>query len=288
MELEYRDNSRRGKFIVVLGIVLAVVAGGAAFFLINQAQQRAASQTIEKRTVVVAVRAIPARTAIAAADVALRAVDVEAAETGVFEDPAMVIDRVPAVTILEGQPITSNLLSSSAAGGTFSILKPLETITPDSPDWRAVAVTVAPDLAVGGLLQPGMTVDVLVTASVTVPQDLVKEGKYYSDRTTKVVYQDIEILARTEDFYIVRVPLEQAEEIAHFQATSTATFSLALRPPEDTRIADASRLGSNTNLIITRYGLPIPETYPTSSGPVILPGTGSGQPSPGPGVTPEP
>jgi flagellar basal body-associated protein FliL len=41
MEMEYRDPSRRGKFIVILGVVLALAAGGAAFFLINQAQQQA-------------------------------------------------------------------------------------------------------------------------------------------------------------------------------------------------------------------------------------------------------
>ena len=41
MEMEYKDPSRRGRWIVVIGVLLAVVAGGAAFFLINQAQQQA-------------------------------------------------------------------------------------------------------------------------------------------------------------------------------------------------------------------------------------------------------
>jgi Flp pilus assembly protein CpaB len=290
MEMEYRDNSRRGRYIIILGVVLALVAGGAAFFLINQAQQQAAATTAEKVNVVVAIRTIPARKAIEAGDVVVKEVAADAAAQGSFDDPAKVLNRVPAVTILEGQVLTSNLLSSSTEGGQFSILHPEETVAPDSPYWRAISITVADDLAVGGVVQAGMTVDVFLTATVSIPQELLSEGKYYTDKTTKITYQDMEILARSDDFYIIRAPLQVAEEIEHLMATGNATFSLALRPSEDTRIADASELGSTTNLIITRYGLPIPETYPSGNGPVTLPGTGSGQPTPGPGTiaTPSP
>jgi Flp pilus assembly protein CpaB len=290
MEMEYRDHSRRGRYIIVLGVVLALVAGGAAFFLINQAQQQAASTTVDKMNVVVAVRTIPARKAIEAGDIVVKEVAADAATQGSFDDPAKVLNRVPAVTILEGQVLTSNLLASSTEGGQFSILKPEETVAPDSPYWRAISITVPDDRAVGGLVTVGMTVDVFLTATVNVPQDLLDQGTYYTDKTTKITYQDMEILAKTGTFYIVRAPLEVAEEIEHLQATGNATFSMALRPTEDTRIADASKLGSTTNLIITRYGLPIPETYPSGSGPVTLPGTGSSQPKPGPGTiaTPSP
>jgi Flp pilus assembly protein CpaB len=271
-------------------VVLALVAGGAAFFLINQAQQQAASTTVDKMNVVVAVRTIPARKAIEAGDIVVKEVAADAATQGSFDDPAKVLNRVPAVTILEGQVLTSNLLASSTEGGQFSILKPEETVAPDSPYWRAISITVPDDRAVGGLVTVGMTVDVFLTATVNVPQDLLDQGTYYTDKTTKITYQDMEILAKTGTFYIVRAPLEVAEEIEHLQATGNATFSMALRPTEDTRIADASKLGSTTNLIITRYGLPIPETYPSGSGPVTLPGTGSSQPKPGPGTiaTPSP
>ncbi len=288
MELEYRDNSRRGRYIIVLGVVLAVVAGGAAFFLINQAQQQAASTTVQKVNIVVAARTIPARKVVEPGDVIVKEVAIEAVSQGTFDDPAKVVNRVPAVTILEGQAITSNLLASSTEGGQFSILKPEETVAPDSPFWRAISITVPDDRAVGGLVTVGMTVDVFLTATVNVPQELLDQGRYYTDKTTKITYQDMEILARTGTFYIVRAPLQIAEEIEHLQATGNATFSIALRPTEDTRIADASKLGSTTNLIITRYGLPIPETYPSGKGPVTLPGTGSGQPAPGPGTTPAP
>ena len=40
MDQEFRDDRSRGKWVIALGVVLAIVAGGAAFFLINQAQQQ--------------------------------------------------------------------------------------------------------------------------------------------------------------------------------------------------------------------------------------------------------
>ena len=131
MEMEYRDNSRRGRYIIILGVVLALAAGGAAFFLINQAQQQAASTTVQKVNVVVAVRTIPARKAIEPGDIVVREVPADAPAQGTFDDLTKVLNRVPAVTILEGQVLTSNLLASTTEGGQFSILKPEETVAPD-------------------------------------------------------------------------------------------------------------------------------------------------------------
>ena len=122
------------------------------------------------------------------------------------------------------------------------------------------------DRAVGGAISPSDHVDVFLTATVLVSQDLLDAGKVYSDRSTNIVYQDIEVLSKTGLNYIVKVPLEAAEEISHLEATGQTQFSLALRPDEDTRTVDASRLGETTNLIIQRYGLPVPEVYPAGKG----------------------
>ncbi|HEU4672434.1 MAG TPA: Flp pilus assembly protein CpaB [Candidatus Limnocylindrales bacterium] len=286
MELEYKDNSRRGRYVIILGFVLALAAGAAAFYLINQAQQQAAAGPAQRVNVVVAARTISARETITADAVTLKEVPLDIADTSTFGDVNQVINRVPAVTILSGQPVTANLLASTSEGGQFSVLKPEETVSPDSPFWRAVAITVAPDLAVGGLLKPGMTVDVFLTASVTVPPSLETSGRYVSDKTTKIVYQDVEILAREQDYYIIRLPLAQAEEIAHLQATAAVTFTLALRPAEDTRVADASGLGETTNLIISRYGLPIPQ--PITVGRQTVASTAPPAPSAPPSAAPSP
>ncbi len=286
MEMEYRDPSKRGKFIVLLGIVLALAAGGAAFFLINQAQQQAGQGSLQKVSVVVAARTIPARKPIEADDVIVREVPLDPTNAqGIVSTPDKVIGRVLAVTVLQDQMVTTNLLASEATGGQFSILDPSETVGPDSESWRAVSMTVPDDRAVGGLVLPGMTVDVFVSATINVPQDLLTEGRYYADKSTKITYQNMVVLAKAGSFYIVKANLVVAEEISHLQASGNAAFSLALRPEIDVRLVDASSLGETTNKLIAKYGLPIPEVFPPSRGPIPTP---QPTPTPAPSASPAP
>jgi Flp pilus assembly protein CpaB len=293
MEVEYRDPSRRGRWIVVVGVILALVAGASAFVLINNAQQRSGQAEIQTVAVVVAAQTIPARKIIEATDVTVREIPLDETNAqGIASTPDKVVGRVPAVTILQGQMVLTNLLASSTEGGQFSVLGPDETIGPDTPEWRAVSMTVPDDRAVGGLLTANQTVDVFVTASVNVLTDsevgLGEEG-YYSDKSTKISYQDLVILAKSGSFYVLKVPIDIAEEISHLQASGTASFSLALRPEVDTRLVDASSLGTTTNRVIIRYGLPIPVVFPPVSGPVPTPApTPTSAPSAAPGTSPEP
>jgi Flp pilus assembly protein CpaB len=284
VEMEYKDPSRRGRWIVVIGVLLAVVAGGAAFFLINQAQQEAGQAGLQKVAVVVAAQTIPARKIIEATDVTVREVPIDDTNAqGIASTPDKVIGRVPAVAILQGQMVLTNLLASSTEGGQFSVLGPEESIGADSPEWRAVSMTVPDDRAVGGLLTPNQTVDVFVTASVNVltdSQDGIGKDGYYTDKSTKLSYQDMLILAKSGTYYILKAPLDVAEEISHLQASGAASFSLALRPDVDTRLVDASALGTTTNRVIIRYGLPIPVAFPPVSGPVPV-----AKPTPKPSAT---
>ncbi len=286
MDPEFREGKRQQKVIIAIGVILALVAGGAAFYLMTRAQEQAALAGQDKAAVVVAVRAIPARQAIVAGDVTVREVPLDATNAaGVATDVNQVIGRIPAVTVLQGQLVTTNMLASSSEGGRFSILGPDETVGPDSEAWRAISLTVPDDLAVGGLLEAGQTVDIFVTTVVNVPAELATEGKYVTDRSTKVTYQNVLILAREDAFYIIRATLPIAEEIAHLQAVGSATFSMALRPDVDQRPVDAATLGETTNQIIEKYGLPIPETYPAGAGPAPTP-TPTETPTPSPSPSP--
>jgi len=283
MEMEYKDPSKRGKFIVVLGIVLALAAGGAAFFLINQAQQQAGQSGLQKVSVVVAVRPIAARKPVEADDVALREIPLDATNSAAIAITKLddVLNHVLAVSVLQDQMLTTNMLASTSTGGQFSILEPGETVAPDSEAWRAVSITVADDKAVGGMIQAGMTVDIIATATVNVPQDLLDSGKYYTDKSTKIMYQNMIILAKGAGFYILRATMPVAEEIAHMQAAGNMTFSMVLRPEQDIRQVDATTLGETTNRIIAKYGLPVPEVYPPGNGPLPTP-------LPTPSITPIP
>jgi Flp pilus assembly protein CpaB len=288
MEMEYKDPSRRGRWIVVIGVILAVVAGGAAFYLINQAQQQAGQAGLQRVAVVVAAQTIPARKIIEAADVTVREIPIDDTNAqGIASTPDKVIGRVPAVAILQGQMVLTNLLASSTEGGQFSVLGPEEAFGEDSPDWRAVSMTVPDDRAVGGLLTPNQVVDVFVTASVNVltnSEDGIGKDGYYTDKSTKLSYQNMVILAKSGTYYVLKAPVDIAEEISHLQASGAASFSLALRPDIDTRDVDATVLGTTTNRVIVRYGLPIPVAYPPVSGQTPRP---TPRPTPSPSASPD-
>ncbi|HET7031286.1 MAG TPA: Flp pilus assembly protein CpaB [Candidatus Limnocylindrales bacterium] len=285
--MEYRDPSKRGRWIVIIGVVLALAAGGAAFFLINQAQQQAGQGQLQTTDVVVATRPIPARKPVEADDVTVRQIPVDDTNAPAIAvtKPDDVVGHVLAVTVFQGQMLTTNMLASTTTGGQFSILEPGETVGPDSEAWRAVAMTVPDDRAVGGMIQSGMSVDVFLSAQVNVPQDLIDQGKYYTDKSTKITYQNMLVLAKTGTSYIMKATLAQAEEITHLVATGNAQFSMVMRPEADVRVADASKLGETTNVIISRYGLPIPQNYPATDVPVR---TASPSTSPEPSASPSP
>ncbi len=312
MEMEYKDPSRRGRWVVLLGVVLAVVAGGAAFFLINNAQQKASTTGLKTVAGYVAARPILANKPVAADDIALRSdIPLDGTNADLISDPAVLVDHLLAVDVPAGQLLTTNLLASGTVGLGFSILRPDETVAPDSEAWRAVAITVSDDRAVGGVVGAGMTVDVFVTATVgvepapgasgapgasqapggatTVPTNNSLGSGYYTDRSTKITYQNMQILARSGTYYILKVPLAVAEEIAHMQADGTPQFSLALRPDQDSRILDVSALGETTNRIIERYGFPVPETIPSHGRPYPTnPPIPAVTPPPSPSASPAP
>ena len=240
MEMEYKDSSRRGRIIIILGIVLALVAGGTSFFLISQAQQSAGQGPLQKVSIVVAARDILPHTPIQAADVVLREVPLDPSnQSGIATKPADLIGAVLAIPVSAGQPIYINMIASAAGGSGFSILRPNETVGPNSENWRAVSITIPDDRAVAGTLQAGQTIDIFMTAALTPPAAAsgAPGSLYYPDQATKVTYQNVVILARSTTFYIIRCSLTVAEEIEHMLATGTVTFSAALRPDQDVRLS---------------------------------------------------
>jgi Flp pilus assembly protein CpaB len=272
MEMEFRDDSRRRKLLVILGLMFAVAAAGAAFMFLNQAQSGNPAKVLT-RDVVVAAHDIPARTVIQSGDLAIRALPDDASLAAALTSVDAAIGRISGVTIMFQQPLTLNLLVSAEVGGEFSILGPGETVAPDSPFWRAVAVNVPDERAVAGVIQVGQRVDLFVTVAVEIaPADgspapaptlsanssFGPVGPYYSADTTKITYQDVPVLAHAGTLYTLKVSVAQAEEISHFEAAAAAFFSLALRPEADQRPVPTDSMGVTTNIVVWRYGYPIP------------------------------
>lgn len=312
MELEFTDRSRRRRLLMMIGIIMALLAGSTAFFLGNQ--KSADAEPAAMRSVLVAADTIPARTVILSSMLVNRKVPEDPSLALAITDPAQVLGLVTAVTIYPDQPITPNLLATSEVGQVFSILSPTETISPYSPVWRAVSLTVPRDRAVGGMVGAGQRVDIIATVPVTVQVEdqngQFVEGTtldgYTSAESTKVSLTDIEVLQREidGDIYVFKVDLHQAEQLAVLQGAASS-FSLALRPEGDNRIIDRTGYGETVNRVLEQYVFPlerilqidrypkndtevVPEGSPTALWPQADPAAvASPEPSLVPGASPE-
>ena len=134
MEMEYKDTNRRGKFVIIVGVVLAVAAGAASFYLINQAQQTAGQGDLQKTPVVVAAQVIPARTPILAGALEVREIVARRGHAGGNRAWTRAARRQGPRDPGRGRP--ADLLEHDRVGrpgpAGFAILGPDETVAPDS------------------------------------------------------------------------------------------------------------------------------------------------------------
>jgi Flp pilus assembly protein CpaB len=272
--MEFKDNSRRRTLVLVVGVLLALGAGAAAFMLSSQGTDEPA-ETIPLRDVVVAAGIIDARAEIQQDQITTRAVPLDATNETAFSNPLDVAGKIAAIPIFENQPITPNMLAQATGVGQVDILKPNETVAPGSPYLRAVSLTVPPERAVGGLIAVDQRVDVIASMRWEQIGDLVdpetgepvtdpETGEpvtYTAGTSTKPMWLDVEVIGRPEgnpELYILRMDLQQAEEVAMAQAAG-AQFSMALRPAVDTRDVDRSAYGETQDRLMGRYNFPLPE-----------------------------
>ena len=227
---------------------------------------------LQKVGVVVAARPIAARKPIEAEDVVVRQIPLDETNTDVISirKPEEVIGRVLAVTVFQGQMITSNMLASTTSGGQFTILEPNETIGPTSEAWRAVSMTVPDDRAVGGLLDGR-------NDRRRAPQ---RPGQcpHGPDGRRQVLYGQVD-----QDHVPEHGHPRQGRHLLHREGDASRprrspTSGCRQRPRSasaaaeaDVRLVDASKLGETTNKIIAKYGLPIPENFPPGNGPIPTP-----------------
>jgi len=279
MGIQFGSENRRRRILVALGILLAAIAALGVFVLVNR--PAAPPPVIPTSSVVVAVVDIPARTQIEPGQVALADVPQSAVLLDAVTDPEEAVGRLTAVRILAGQQITPNLLGG-VSDLDFAILEPEETVSPDSPAWRAISVTVTDDRAVGGMLHAGQFVDVIATVQVQIsgvlgcaeeepaatpgespppfPAPTVTPGVYCSGESTKITLENMRILFAVPDTstYILRADLHQAEELTLMQDRGHP-LSIVLRPDADTRVIDRLGYGETFDRLMKQYRYTIPE-----------------------------
>lgn len=263
MELEYSDrNSRRSKLYIAVGVIVALVVAGTVYVAL-QASGLTEEVQVENRQVVVAVTSIPSRQPIGETDVTVREIVADPTNETAFTSVDEVVGRISGVAISPGQLLTPNMLASTTEGQTFSILEPGEEFDPEGPDLRAVSVTVTDANAVAGTLTAGQRVDLIVTMQVD-PNAGQPEGEeadaadagLMAGPSTKLTLQQLTILARNGESYILRADVETAEKIAELTAAG-GVFSMVLRPEEDDRMAETE--GSTLDRLIEEFDFPVPE-----------------------------
>src|SRR5207248_2861967 len=131
---------------------------------------------IPTTAVIVAAREIPPKTQITSADLKLVRINSEAVPPAAVSDPAQVVGKITITTISVGEPILLSKLAG--ANGAAFVVIPIEAlgangaIQPNTPQYRAMSISVADALAAGGNIQAGDTVDLLYGQSFdTVTQE---------------------------------------------------------------------------------------------------------------------
>ena len=233
-------SKRRARLVLIIGIVLALVAGAGTFFYASSATTTTAP-VIQTTPVLVASREIPAKTALTAADLKVQEFNLDAKPAAALSKPEDAIGKIVIQNISVGEPILPTKFSDPKAP-TFVVipanfLDANGAIKSDTPNLRAMSITVGDAAAVGGAVQPGDIVDLLFTFQFD-PSKFLKSPKpeQTSDFSSKIILERIAILARTGSVYTIRVDTTTAERIGYLQSAG-GTLAFLLRAPKDERAA---------------------------------------------------
>lgn len=259
------DPRRRAQIILVVGVLLAIGTAAGTFFYASSAQQASAPPPPPTKGVVVAARELPARTQLAATDVKIVQVNVDAAPAAALTDPKEAIGRVLATPVTVNEPLLPSKFLPE--GRAFTVFPPGESVQPGSPAYRVMTINVPDASAVGGILEKGDVVDImyvfqfdpaakLVTPTPAPAGAAASPPPFLADTVAKIVLGPVQILARQAAVYTIRVDAALAEQIAYVQAAG-GQLQFLLRAPTDDRAVTTE--GATFEDVYTRFKFPIPE-----------------------------
>jgi Flp pilus assembly protein CpaB len=289
------DQRRRARLFLIVGVLLALVAGLGTFFYAQGSQTAAAPPPPPTVDILVAAREIPARTQLQPADVKIAKMNIDAAPP----DPALrtltdaykkdpkeaLAGKILIQPLSIGEPIFPAKFAS--AERAFTVFPPGEAVAPGSPAYRIMTISVPDSFAVGGILVPGDNVDVMYvfqfdpcaklqigasgvqgcqTAGAagapgapvtgTTGTTTLASTKYTQDSVAKIILGPMQILARAASTYTIRVDATLAERLAYIQAAGGQLLFL-LRAPGDDRASTTQ--GATFGSVYTQFKFPLPE-----------------------------
>jgi Flp pilus assembly protein CpaB len=127
----------------------------------------------------------------------------------------------------------------------------------NSPNFRAMSITVPDQNAVGGTILAGDIVDMVFTLQFD-PQTKLQRptAQQTTDFSAKIILERLPILARLAAVYTIRVDAVTAERIAYLQS-SGGQIAFLLRAPKDERASGST--GATFGDIYTNFRVKIPE-----------------------------
>jgi Flp pilus assembly protein CpaB len=188
---------RSNRLVLLVGVFLAVVAFvGIILLLQTPATQDGTTAPPTDGPVVVAKVDIPLSTRIAADQVEIKRVPLNAISVGAFADVSQVIGQVARQPVTAGGQITTATLTGGTAGAILDIETPAGL--------RAIAVRVDQTSGVGTVIKAGDYVDAIIGlteeqfASIKIdtatPGQLIIENPGPYGSTTKLILQGMQVL----------------------------------------------------------------------------------------------
>lgn len=264
------DPRRRARLILIVGVLLALLAGTGTFFYASSSQS-AGPPPVPTTDVLVAAREIPPRTQLTERDVKIAKINVDAAPAAGLKEAKEAIGKIVIQPLTVNEPILPSKFAP--ADRAFTVFPPGEELEPGSPAYRVMTIIVPDQFAVGGVLAAGDSVDILYVFNFDPTKYLIPEAalagtvvpvptlrpQIATDNVAKILVGPMLILARTEQVYTIRVNAALAERIAYIQAAG-GTLQLLLRAPGDDRAGATT--GASFRTVYDDFRFPIPEKVP--------------------------
>ena len=249
-------SKRRARLILILGVVLAIAAGAGPFIYASSAQT-VQPTVIPTTGVLVAAREIPAKTALTAADLRVQEYNLDAKPAAALARPEDAIGKITTVAISVGEPILESKFSDPK-NPVFLVIPTTSldangNIKSDTPNYRAMSITVPDAAAVGGAIAPGDVVDIVFTMQIDPAKFFLNpRTSLTSDFSSKIILERVAILARNLSVYTIRADAITAERLAYLTA-SGGQLQMLLRAPKDERASGSA--GTTFEDMFRQFGL---------------------------------